>query len=104
MLQRFCHFQAVLFVWSIYTQSAWSLFLELGGRTAKQMEVTHKSWKRFPTKKTLERKYMNKFVKGHKPLKLGKPGMFTIKRLTMLKFLIATIKGTVKTVMTFRTY
>ncbi len=68
--------------------------LEISGRIHEDAKKTIKSWKNIEFSSLHERKYMSRFRKCCRPLKLGIEGTFTIKRLSVLKFMRAIIKGT----------
>lgn len=60
-----------------------------------------KSWKEIYFKDKKEAKWFSKFRKARKELELGKKGVLTFKRLTVLKFLRGIIKGTFRALLTW---
>jgi hypothetical protein len=65
----------------------WLGVLDCGGRFYKLNRRSMLSWKKGG-------KYVSKFCKSCKPLGIGLEGTFIIKRLSVLKFLRAVVKGT----------
>ncbi|OXA37094.1 hypothetical protein Fcan01_28165 [Folsomia candida] len=90
----------LLIVWSAVVLIPWISFLHVSGNFYQLSQRTLKSWKEIKCRNTLERKYLSKSRKACRPLKVGADGVFTIKRLTVLKFIRGIIKGTFRAMMT----
>jgi hypothetical protein len=89
---------------SFYAQAAWFCVLEFGGRFHKNSTKTVKSWKCLAFKTKAEAKYMSKFRKACVPLKIETKGMFSIRRLTVLKFVRSVVRGTFRAVLTLKSF
>ncbi|XP_035708418.1 uncharacterized protein LOC118435959 [Folsomia candida] len=109
----FCNFQAIrnwnsmthftkgmLLTWSTTGQIIWGLTLEMAGRIALEATKVTKSWKQIKIKDKLEGKIFTKFRKSCRPVVFGQEGVFTIKRMTVLKFFRAIVKGTFRALLT----
>jgi hypothetical protein len=89
---------------SFYAQAAWFCVLEFGGRFHKNSTKTVKSWKYFNFKTKAEAKYMSKFRKACVPLCLEAKGVFSVKRLSVLKFIRSVVRGTFRAVLTLNSF
>ncbi|OXA53902.1 hypothetical protein Fcan01_10405 [Folsomia candida] len=76
------HIQLLLFSWSIIVEILWVIFLEMAGRFHTNAKRTISSWKQMKFRTPQEKRYMSKFRKSCRPLKIGCEGLFIIKRLT----------------------
>lgn len=81
-------------------QLGWGAVLEIAGKFNNFSIKTLKSWKVISFKDKTEAKYFSKFRKCQKPVVIGKEGVLAFKRLTVLKFFRAAIKGTFKALLT----
>lgn len=81
-------------------QTYWGIMLAVCGKIKLRHKHTVKSWKYFKCDSKLESKYLSKFRKATKPICVGEPGVFEIKRLTVLKFFRGIIKGTFRALLT----
>ncbi|XP_035712320.1 uncharacterized protein LOC110855753 [Folsomia candida] len=85
--------------WSLLVQIIWASVLELCGQFCADSKKTLSSWKLLENVTPREKKLMSKFRKTCRPFKFGQEGMFTIKRLTVLKFLRGIVKETFRAVL-----
>ena len=104
---KFCYQQYLLFQFmlaslTISLQVIWSLTLELCGRFHNDSKQTLGSWKLMNFSSGLERRLMMKYKRSCKPLVVGKEGVYTIKRLSVLKFIRGNIKATFRALLTLR--
>lgn len=90
----------MLLTWSTTGQIIWGLTLEMAGRIALEATKVTKSWKQIKIKDKLEGKIFTKFRKSCRPVVFGQEGVFTIKRMTVLKFFRAIVKGTFRALLT----
>jgi hypothetical protein len=84
------------------SQLAWGIVLEFAGRYHEKAKSTIKSWKSMKFESKAEKFLMSKFTRSCRPLIFGHQGGFTITRLSLLKFIIAIVKGTVRAVLAVR--
>ncbi|OXA53964.1 hypothetical protein Fcan01_10482 [Folsomia candida] len=91
-----------LLVPSITSQLCWSIGLKIAGSFYKSLNAMLKSWRNLHHKSPEEMKYFKKYAKTCQPLTFGAPGVFTIKRLTVLTFSMNVFKGTFKAVLALR--
>ncbi|OXA54367.1 hypothetical protein Fcan01_10177 [Folsomia candida] len=92
--------KGMLLTWSTTGQIIWGLTLEMAGRIALEATKVTKSWKQIKIKDKLEGKIFTKFRKSCRPVVFGQEGVFTIKRMTVLKFFRAIVKGTFRALLT----
>jgi len=85
-------------------QVVWSLTLEFSGQFYRHSIATLISWKGLRIPRKEDRKYMSRFRKSCRPLYIGTEGYFVIRRLTVLKFLRAIIRGTFRSLLTAKGY
>jgi hypothetical protein len=86
--------------WSLTIQMLWGLLLESCGRIDKEAKKVPKSWKFIPNLDKMERKLLSKFGRGCRSITCGHQDVFTIKRMTVLKFFRAIVKGTFRALLT----
>ncbi|XP_035707804.1 uncharacterized protein LOC118435610 [Folsomia candida] len=89
-----------LVIMSVMCMMAWTCGLEIIGRFHQMSITTLRSWENLMFRRVEEKKYFKKYAKTCQPLVVGLRGVFTIKRLTVLKFTRAVVKGTFKAVLT----
>lgn len=94
--------QIQLLVPSITSQLCWSMWLKIAGSFYKSLSTMLTSWRNLHYKSPKEMKYFKKYAKTCQPLTFGAPGVFTIKRLTVLTFSMNVFKGTFKAVLALR--
>lgn len=92
--------QGMLVLFGVTLQTIWAIVLELSGRFHTQSVRTLASWKGLDFKTGAEKKYMSKFKKGCYPLSIGERGLFIVRRISVLKFLRAIVKGTFRALLT----
>ncbi|OXA54368.1 hypothetical protein Fcan01_10176 [Folsomia candida] len=90
----------MLISWSVNGQLVWGLSLETFGRMDMEAKKVPKSWKFVKSGGKIELKILSKFRKSMKPLTFGEEGVFTMKRMTVLKFFRGIIKGTFRALLT----
>lgn len=88
---------------SILAQCIWFIGLEVTGRIDLYGKRVLRSWKYIEHQNNDDRKYMNKFRKGCRPLAWGVEGVWVVKRLSVLKFLMAVVKGTFRAILALKT-
>jgi len=76
----------------------WPVVLESCGKLHQQGSAIIRSWRYMNCGR--HRKYFSKFRKRCKPFSVGTQGLFTIKRLTVLKFLKGITRGTFRMLLT----
>lgn len=94
------YLQIQLVIMSVMCMMAWTCGLEIIGRFHQMSITTLRSWENLMFRRVEEKKYFKKYAKTCQPLVVGLRGVFTIKRLTVLKFTRAVVKGTFKAVLT----
>jgi hypothetical protein len=94
--------KAILCVWSMMALCVWTIFLQFGGHLYTGSWAAIKSWKYFQWQNRFEGKIFGKVRKSMRPLKVGVGCYFTIKRLTVLKFLRGIVRGTMKALLAIR--
>jgi len=72
----------------------WIFTLEASGLLTSHATQVLKSWKFMKHKNPLNAKLMRKFIKRSRPLSIYARDFFTIRRLSVLKFIMAIVKGT----------
>ncbi|OXA53672.1 hypothetical protein Fcan01_10180 [Folsomia candida] len=92
--------KVMLISWSVNGQLVWGLILETFGRMDMEAKKVPKSWKLIKSGEKIERKILSKFRKSMRPLTFGEEGVFTMKRMTVLKFFRGIIKGTFRALLT----
>ncbi len=92
--------QMVMVSWAILSVCTWVLILEVAGYVHKYGEEVLKSWKYHVWKTKFERRLMSKFRKSCKPIMIHYERAYTIKRITVLKYVRGIIKGVFRTLLT----
>lgn len=92
--------QMVMVSWAIISMCTWILVLEVSGYIHKYGEEVLKSWKYHVWKTPFERRLMNKFRKSCKPIMVHYERAYTVKRITVLKYVRGIIKGVFRTLLT----
>jgi len=90
----------MLIVISLAFQALWLTVLRCGGLFQMHSVRTLKSWKYLKFNSKSDAKYVSKFRKSCKPLRIGIEEFFTIRRLTILKFMRGIVKGTFRALLT----
>lgn len=90
----------MLVTYSIVIQVVWAIVLELAGRFHRDWKITLDSWSHLEFDTAMERKLMAKFRRNCYPMAMGKRGLFTVKKVSVLKFFRAIIKGTFRALLT----
>lgn len=87
------------FNWCLFASSTWSSILQLSGMIYVKSKRTLVSWKQKNWGNRWENRLMSKFRRSCKPLTIGYGKTFVIKRLTVLKFFKAVIRGIFRTLL-----
>ncbi|OXA53957.1 hypothetical protein Fcan01_10485 [Folsomia candida] len=90
-----------MFLWSFVFEFWWTVWLEVVGRFYKMSKTTLNSWKNVKSISKHEKKCFMKYAKTCQPLTFGARGVFTINRVTVLKFTRSVVKGTFKAMLAF---
>jgi hypothetical protein len=90
----------LLTLWTLSCTCSWLIILELSGRFYENAKQTLKSWKFMKFEDKLQGRYMKKFRKTCRPLKIGLDGYMKINRLAVLKFIRGITKGTFRALLT----
>jgi hypothetical protein len=89
---------------ALLAQVMWVTVLEFSGRFHQQSVKTIHSWKKFVLWSKRSRLYMKKFRLSCRPLYIGTEGFFVVRRLSVLKFLMAIVRGTFRAILTAKGY
>jgi len=79
---------------------AWTMTLEAAGRFHQDASKVFKSWRSMKHRSAFKKKLMTKQIKSMRPLVVSGRDYFKIKRLTVLKFFMANVKGTFRALLT----
>ncbi|CAL8125315.1 unnamed protein product [Orchesella dallaii] len=90
----------VLISWSFFAVVGWSLILWMGGWLYFCGQLILKSWKYHEWTSKSEKKYMNKFRKSCRPVTIHCGNLYTIRRLSVLKFIRGVLEGIFRTLLT----
>jgi len=99
LIMEWGDFDAIQIVGAFYGTIMWIFVLETGGMYFCRSKECIKSWKFLPCKVSDEKKFLSKFRKSCRPISVGTKDIFRIKRLTVLKFIRAITRGTLRTVL-----
>lgn len=80
----------------------WITCLIMAAKFHFEILKTTKGWKYFKLMTKRERKYIGKFRKFCKPVYLGTPGLFRIKKVTILKFIQGIVRGAFRGLVTMK--
>jgi len=100
------HLDFTFIMFSFYSLAAWVIVLECSGRFCKNSEDTIKSWRSLKRSHQNNNdnnekvKYLNRFKKSCRPLKIGTQGYYSVSRLSVLKFIQGMSKGTLRITLT----
>ncbi|OXA54748.1 hypothetical protein Fcan01_10775 [Folsomia candida] len=93
-------FQAQLLAWAALFHVGWTAWLEVIGSYNHISKNTLSSWKNLKFLTKTEKTYFQKYAKSCHTLIIGKRGVFTIKKLSVLNFTMAVTKGTFRSLLT----
>jgi len=83
------------------TQQVWVFVLLAAGKATDKSGQAIKSWKCIKGANRLEGKYINRFRKSCKPIPVGIVGVFTIKKLSCLKYIYGLSKSIFRVLVAF---
>lgn len=87
------------FNWLVFATCAWSSVLQVSGMIYDHSRKTLLSWKLKNWGSRFENRLMSRFRRSCQPLTIGYGKTFVIKRLTVLKFFKAVIRGIFRTML-----
>jgi len=99
LIREWGDFDAIQIGGAFYGTIIWIFILEHGGMFFCRSKECIKSWKFIPCKDSEEKRFLSKFRKSCRPIAFGTKDVFRIKRLTVLKFIRAITRGTLRTVL-----
>lgn len=86
-------------IWCVFAVGTWSALIQVSGYVYSSSMKTLRSWKSHDWGSPYENKIMSRFARSCKPLSIGYHTTFVIRRLTILKFFKAVIRGTFRTLL-----
>ncbi|CAL8136430.1 unnamed protein product [Orchesella dallaii] len=86
--------KALLLLWSVMITIIYGGVLEYGGRLFQVGTKTLRSWEHFNWGTNWRNKYMKRFGKACRPIRIHYGNRYTIRKLTVLKFFRGIVRGT----------
>lgn len=89
---------------SIVALVFWTVVLEVSGRFHKHSKDNISSWRCAKCETTGGKKAFKKWRKSCRVLSIGKEGVFTVRRISVLKFVMGVVRGTLRCLLTLETH
>ncbi|CAL8145615.1 unnamed protein product [Orchesella dallaii] len=91
--------RVILIFWSVFTMLGWGEVLKFSGALYLDGQRTLTSWKHWKWGTRRENRYMKRFGRAAKPIRVHDGTCYTIRKLTVLKFFRGIVRGTFRMIL-----